>query len=79
MGSPFIQAVRDHIVARNYGKRTEQTYIYWILAYIRFHHRVHTEQLSEADVQAYLVLKRNVSESTQRAALDALIYLYKQF
>lgn len=35
MSSPFIQAIRDHLRARNYSKRTENAYVYWILSYNR--------------------------------------------
>ncbi len=82
MASPFIQAVRDHLRARHYAKRTEQTYIYWILYYIRFHNRQHPDKLNADSIVQfleYLVVKRNVSASTQRTALNALMYLYRQF
>ena len=82
MASPFIQSVRDHLRARNYAKRTEQTYIYWILDFIRFHQRQHPAQLTPKHVVTYLehlAVKRNVSPSTQKTALNALAYLYKNY
>lgn len=82
MASPFIQAVRDHMRARHYSKRTEQTYIYWILYFIRFHNRVHPSTLGSTDIVRfleYLAIEKHVSQSTQKTALNALIYLYKRF
>ncbi len=35
MSSLFLQQVRNHLRARQYSKRTEDTYIYWIGQYIR--------------------------------------------
>lgn len=82
MASPFIQSLRDHMRARHYAKRTERTYIYWILYYIRFHNRQHPKDLGPDDIVRfleYLVVQKNVSPSTQKTALNALMYLYKKF
>ncbi len=82
MASPFIQSIRNHMRARHYARRTEQTYIYWILYYIRFHGRRHPSKLGADDMVRfleYLVIERNVSPSTQKTALNSLMYLYKQF
>ena len=81
MPSPFIQSVREHIRARNYSKRTEKTYVYWIVSFIRFHNMQHPNSLSELHIVQYLeylAIKRQVTPSTQKTALNALIYLYKQ-
>lgn len=81
MASLFIQSIRDHLRARNYSKRTEQTYIYWILYFIRFHGKAHPSTLGpDAIVRflEYLALKRNVTPATQKTALNALMYLYKR-
>jgi len=37
MTSKFLSDVRRAIRARQYSKRTESTYIYWIRYYIKFH------------------------------------------
>lgn len=82
MASQFIQSLRDHIRARNYSKRTEKTYIHWVLDFIRFHNLVHPEKLGTREIITYLeylAVKREVSPSTQRTALNALVYLYKQY
>lgn len=81
MASPFIQSVRDHLRARQYSKRTEKTYVYWIAYYIRFHKMQHPSGLGPPAIVAfleYLALERHVSPSTQKTALNALMYLYRQ-
>lgn len=80
MPSAFLQSIRDHLRARNYSKRTEEAYVYWIRYYIRFHHNVHPDTLDTKGIVSfleYLAVKRNVSPSTQKSALNALMYLYK--
>lgn len=82
MASPFIQAVRDHMRARHYSKRTEKTYVYWILYYIRYHNRAHPNTLGTDDIVRfleYLAVEKHVTPSTQKTALNALMYLYKRF
>lgn len=71
----------DHLRARQYSKRTEEGYLYWIRQYIRFHRNQHPETLGETQIVAfleYLALQRNVSPSTQKTALNALMYLYRR-
>ncbi|WP_348703256.1 integron integrase [uncultured Neptuniibacter sp.] len=82
MASKFVNDLRQHIRARNYSKRTEQTYVYWVLDYIRFHNLKHPELMGQKEIVAFLehlAINRQVSPSTQKTALNALIYLYKQF
>lgn len=82
MSSPFIQSIREHLRARHYSKRTEQTYIYWILGYIRFHNREHPDNLTSHHIVQYLeylAVTQKVTPSTQKTALNALMYLYKKY
>lgn len=82
MPSPYIQSIRDHMRARHYSKRTESTCLYWILYYIRFHNRAHPSTLGEESIiqfLEYLAVDKNVTASTQKTALNALMYLYKRF
>lgn len=81
MASPFIESIRTHLRARNYSKRTEQTYVYWICYYIRFHRKAHPAELDAAHIVRFLeflAVQRNVTPSTQKTALNALMYLYKR-
>ncbi len=64
---------------RGYALRTEKSYLYWIVQYIRFHQSKHPTSLGVADVEAFLshlANQRNVAIGTQKLALNALVYLY---
>lgn len=82
MSTEFVRGLREHLRARNYSKRTEQTYVYWLLQYIRFHAGADPAQLATADIARfleYLAVQRNVSPATQTTALNALVYVYKRY
>ena len=63
----------------HYAYRTEQSYCDWIYKYILFHNNKHPDQMGGTEIEAFLshlALSRKVSASTQRQALNALIFLY---
>ncbi len=65
---------------RHYAKRTIETYLKWISSYIYFHSKRHPAQMHNAEVEAFLnhlVLKRDAAASTQKTALNALSFLYR--
>ncbi|WP_285834444.1 integron integrase [Kangiella sp. TOML190] len=79
--SPFINSIRNIMRVNQYSFQTEKTYLYWIKDYIRFHAYDHPQNLSEKDVSnylSYLAVTRNVSISTQKIALNAIVFLYKR-
>jgi len=79
--SVFLNYIIEHMYARNYAKRTIETYLYWIKFYILFNDKEHPSKLAETEVEAfltYLVVERNVAAKTQATALNALSFLYKQ-
>ncbi|MDQ7048677.1 MAG: site-specific integrase [Enterobacterales bacterium] len=58
----------------------KKPYVNWVVQFIRFHKMKHPDELGEQDIEAFLnhlVLQRNCSKSTQRTALNALIFLFK--
>jgi len=79
---PFhIENLIKKIRTKHYSIRTEQTYLGWFLRYVCFHSMKDPESLAEADISKYmdyLVMRRNVSASTQAQAFCALIFFYKQ-
>lgn len=80
MGSPLLNKLRQEIRARYYSIRTEQQYVYWTKAFIRFHGTRHPQELAENEIRAFLqhlAVNRNVAASTQRQALNALVFLYR--
>ncbi len=77
----LLDQVRERIRTRHLSYRTEQTYLAWILRFIRFHGIRHPKDMSTADVEAFLThlaVDRNVSASTQNQALNALLFLYRE-
>lgn len=80
--SPFLSSMEEYMVVRRYSKRTINGYLYWIRSYILYHKKVHPKELHAKEVEAfltYLAVKRQVSTSTQRIALNALAFLYNKF
>jgi integron integrase len=79
--SPFLSDIYSEMMRRRYAKRTIETYLHWIKAYIIFYNKQHPALLGNAEVEAYLdylVLKRNVAGQTQALVLNALSFLYKE-
>ena len=79
--SGHITALIKNIRLLHYSIRTERTYLSWFLRYVSFHKMQDPAQLSETHIAHYLehlVIKRKVSSSTQRQALSAIVFFYKQ-
>lgn len=80
--SRFIDRLRAFIRSRNLAYSTEKTYVHWVLRYIRFHDRTHPEEMSSKEVTAFLshlAVRRHCSPATQKTALNALVFLYREF
>ena len=79
--SPFLEQVRQVVRCKNYSIKTEHTYLQWIRSYIHFHKKRHPQDMGANEVGAYLnhlAIERNVAPSTQRTALNALIFMYRE-
>ena len=66
---------------RHLSLRTEQAYLGWIQRFSAFHPQAPLEALGAEAVRSflsYLVERRDVSASTQKQALNALVFLYAQ-
>ena len=77
----LLDQVRLSIRRKHYSHRTEQSYVYWIRYYIRFHKLRHPLEMHETEVKHflnYLANSRKVSASTQNQALCAILYLYRE-
>ena len=75
----LLYRVKTDIRTRHYAYRTERTYIEWICRYIIFQDLQHPEELGSRDVKSYLeylATVRQVAASTQRQALNAIVFLY---
>lgn len=78
----FMDKLRVFMRAKRLAYRTEKTYCTWILDFIRFHGKRHPQTMGREEVDAwlsYLATKRNVAVNTQKTALNAVVFLYKQF
>lgn len=78
----FLDQLRAYIRTQGLALKTEKTYLHWIVRYIRYHKLKHPDHLGRSDVEAFLsdlALRRNVSQATQRTALNALAFLYNRF
>lgn len=75
------ERLHEAIRRRNYSRRTEQTYWFWIRWFIRRNGVRHPAQMGAAEVEAFLswlATERNVAAATQNQALSALLFLYKE-
>ena len=79
--SPFLNQVRRTIRLKHMSRRTEKSYIHYILDYIYFHNQQHPQDMGMEEIQAYLsylATDKKVAASTQNIALSALLFLYRQ-
>jgi len=77
----LLDQVRNEIRTRHYSPRTEESYIGWIIRYIRFHGIRHPAEMGKTEIEtflSYLAMERNVSGATQNQAFNALPFLYRE-
>jgi integron integrase len=77
----LLDQVRERVRFLHYSLRTEESYLHWIRAFIRFHGRRHPRDMAGEQVEAFLTwlaTERNVAVSTHRQALSALLFLYQK-
>jgi integrase len=77
----LLDQVRERLRYLHYSLRTEDAYVYWVRFFVRFSGMKHPRSLGRAEVEAFLSMlasQRQVSVSTHRQALSALLFLYKE-
>jgi len=78
----LMDQVKEVLRYHHYAYRTEQTYCQWILRYIHyFGGKTHPKLFGAKNIEAFLshlATVDQVTASTQRQALNALVFLYKQ-
>ena len=75
----LLDQVRERIRYMHYSIRTEQAYVQWVRAFVRFHELRHPAEMGAPEVEAFLVwlaAERRVAVSTHRQALSAIVFLY---
>jgi integron integrase len=75
------QLVADAIAVRHYSKRTNEAYWHWIKRFVFWSGKRHPATMGQVEVGQFLTSlasEQGVSASTQRQALAAILFLYKQ-
>lgn len=78
----LLDQVRDELRVKHYSSRTEKSYTGWIKRFILFHNKRHPNEMGADEIRAFisnLAVKENVSSSTQNQALQAILFLYKEY
>ena len=75
----LLDRMRSAIRVHHYSLRTEEAYLGWVRRFFAFH-RTHPRDLEADGVNRFLThlaVKENVAASTQRQALSAILFLYR--
>ena len=75
-----LTAVRNTVRFKRYSLKTERSYLGWCARYFAFCQR-HPAGTSEEKIKGFLTEladRRNVAAATQRQALNAIVFFYKQ-
>lgn len=75
----LLDQVRERVRFLHYSRRTEEAYVHWVRAFVRFSGLKHPRELGGPEVEAFLgwlASERSVSASTHKQALSALLFLY---
>ncbi len=75
----LLGQLRERVRYLHYSRRTEEAYVFWCRAYIRWHGLRHPADMGNAEVEAfltYLAAERGLAPSTHKQALSALLFLY---
>lgn len=81
MPSPFLDALRADLRLRGYSIKTEHSYLEWTRRYIRFIDMRHPATVDPSEITRFLThlaVNRHVAVNTQKAALNALVFLYQK-
>lgn len=77
----LLDQLRERIRYMHYSIRTEQSYVYWVDAFIRHHGMRHPAEMSGPEVESFLswlANDRHVAAATHKQALSALLFLYQK-
>jgi len=79
--SKLMDQVRETLRYYHYARSTEKTYCQWILRYVYFYDKKrHPKEMGGREVESFLshlATHGKVAASTQRQALNALVFLYR--
>jgi len=75
----LLDQLRERLRMLHYSLRTEEAYLHWCKAFIRFHGRRHPGEMGGPEVEAFLThlaAERGLAPSSHRQALSAVLFLY---
>ena len=75
----LLDQLRERIRYKHYSLSTEKTYVQWVRSFIHFNKLRHPREMGKLEVETFLMwlaAERQVSASTHRQALSALLFLY---
>lgn len=78
--SNILDRVGEVFSHKNFSKRTELAYTDWIYRFITFNHKKHPDEFGENDAAhflSFLATNKNISAATQKQALNAVGFLYR--
>lgn len=76
----LLERARHAARLRHLSRSTERAYLSWVKRFVRYHKLRHPESMGEAQAREFLTdlaVERSVSASTQKRALSALLFLYR--
>lgn len=76
----LMDQVHEVLRYHHYSKRTEEAYSRWIRWFIKFNGTRHPKDMGKVEIESfltYLAVERNVAASTQKQALNAIVFLYR--
>ncbi len=76
----LVRLTRRRLQIAHYSKKTERSYVSWLVRFIDFHQGRDPKTLGASEVTAFLshlATVQNVSSSTQNQALSAILFLFR--
>jgi integron integrase len=77
----LLDQLRERIRYLHYSIRTEDAYVHWVSAFVRFHGLRHPADMAGPEVEhflSWLANERQVAAATHKQALSALLFLYQK-
>lgn len=77
----LLDKVREMMQIKHFSPKTQESYLFWIKRYLRFHKLRSPREMGQPEVEAFLThlaVDEHVAGSTQNQALSALLFLYRQ-
>lgn len=78
----FMDRATVFIRSRGLAYRTEKTYCLWIKRFIKFHGYTSPNEMQPCHIEpflSHLAIERFTAMNTQRTALNALVFLFREF